>query len=249
MTTALFLLGMMMPLPGCQAVDTPRVLVCAHADQRFSLVLPADYEAAASHPAVLLLHGAGRNYRTLIDDPQTRAALLRSKSVVILPDGGMSWWRGQDAVLALLDWLSSTLHLDARHIGCGGWSMGGYGSLLMTVDHPGRFAAWAGMIGLVDYPNASYQRASNYPVSEVFGPPDTWPAANPISRVERLRGKAIWFATADQSFDAAMNRHLDQVLDEQHLAHTFEVIPGKHDFAAVSALLPRMLQFFDRVLQ
>jgi len=43
-----------------------------------------------------------------------------------------------------------------------------------------------------------------------------------------------------------MNRELDRVLSEKKIPHTFETIKGKHDFAVVSELLPKLLEFFDR---
>jgi hypothetical protein len=119
----------------------------------------------------------------------------------------------------------------------------------MVTDHPDRFALWAGMIGLVDYPNPKYPESENYPVSPVFGKSDQWGTANPIKDVDRLRGKTIWFGTADQAFDAAMNRELDRVLNEKRITHTFETVKGKHDFAVVSELLPKLLEFFDRFMQ
>jgi S-formylglutathione hydrolase FrmB len=249
MTIALLFFALLVRMPGCNAVGTEQILDCTNAGERFAVVLPESFTTDRKWPAILMMHGAGRNHMTLIDNPGTRESLQASKSVVILPDGGLGWWRDEARVLSVLDWLSPRLNLDPHRIGCAGWSMGGYGSLRMVTGHPDRFSAWGGMIGLVDYPNPKYPRAENYPVSPVFGTPDQWAAANPINDVDRLRGKAIWFATADQSFDAAMNRELDRVLRGKQFPHTFEVIQGNHDFAAVSQLLPMLLRFLEHSLQ
>jgi len=172
MNGALLLLAVLADFPGCQPVGTERILDCKKGAERFAVVLPAAFTTHRKWPALLILHGSGRNHMTLIQDPGTRESPLRSKSVLILPDGGRSWWRDQAKVLDVLDWVSRQLNLDQGRIGCAGWSMGGYGSLRMVTDHPDRFALWGSMIGLVDYPNLIYPEGENYPVSPVFGNPD-----------------------------------------------------------------------------
>jgi enterochelin esterase-like enzyme len=255
---SVLLLALLVELPGCQPAGTERILTCSktasptgiprsnEASERYTVILPADFTTGVKWPALIILHGLGRNYRTLVDAPETREALLRSKSVLILPDGGRSWWRDENRILDLVDSLSSRLNLDPRRMGCAGWSMGGYGSLRLITDHPDHFTFWGGIIGLVDFPNASYPANENHTVPPLFGPPDQWPSANPIHDIDKLRGKAIWFGTADQSFDAAMNRELARQLKESGIPHTFEVISGKHVFAVVSELLPKLLDSFDR---
>ncbi|HEY3838244.1 MAG TPA: alpha/beta hydrolase-fold protein [Bryobacteraceae bacterium] len=244
-----YLLALLVHLPGCEATAWERVAVCGHEGQKYSLVLPAGYEATKRYPAIVILHGAGRNYHTLVDDFATRGALLQAKEIIVLPDGGLSWWQDDARLVRLLDWLETRLSIDSRRVVCGGWSMGGYGSLRLVTRHAERFAGWGGMIGLVDYPNASYPAASNYPVAALFGDPAAWASANPMKDVEGLRGKQVWFATADQAFDAAMNRELDRVLTEKQIVHRFEVVEGKHDFEAVTTLLPKMLSFFEQTVQ
>jgi S-formylglutathione hydrolase FrmB len=250
MTTALLFLSFLLDLPGCRPVSGDRIFECAKgADNPYTLVLPAGYSADRAWPALLILHGLGRTHMTLVEDAETRESLLRSRSVLVLPEGGRTWWRDEAKVLRLLDSLTAQLHLDPRRIGCTGWSMGGYGSLRIATHHPERFAAWAGIIGLVDFPNPSYAPADNHSVPDVFGKPEEWAAANPLADVERLRGKAIWFGTGESAFDAAMNRTLDRTLEHLNIDHTFEVVPGKHEFRVVAELLTRVITFFDSAMR
>jgi S-formylglutathione hydrolase FrmB len=243
------LLGLLVQLPGCQVLEADRILECVRAGQRYAVVLPAGYSREEKRwPAILLLHGNGRNHRTLIEDAATKASLLESRAVIVMPDGGKSWWRDQKALLDLLDWLGPQLNLDRRRTACAGWSMGGYGSLKLAVDHPERFAAWGGMIGLVDFPNPAYPPEWNYTVPALFGDPGTWAEANPIRPAHRLRGKAVWFGTAEEAFDAAMNRTLHRLLNERGIGHTFVTVSGKHTFPVVAELLPKMLKFLDESL-
>jgi dienelactone hydrolase len=260
-TISVLLLALLVELPGCRPTGDERILTCSkpadhtgipqsnEVSERFTVILPAGFTTDVKWPALVIMHGLGRNYKTLVDAAETREALLRSRSVLILPDGGRSWWRDENRILDLVDSLSPQLNLDPRRMGCSGWSMGGYGSLRLITDHPDRFAFWGGIIGLVDFPNASYPASENHTVPTLFGPPDQWPSADPIHDIERLRGKAIWFGTADQSFDAAMNRELDRQLKKSGIPHTFEVINGTHVFAVVSELLPKLIDSFDRFVQ
>jgi len=139
-TIPLILLAMLVDLPGCRPIAGERILICAKQTQRFTVVLPAGFTPAVQWPALLILHGAGRNNLTLVDAPETRASLLRSEAVLILPDGRLSWWLDETRIVELLDELMKPLHLDPRRIGGSGWSMGGYGSLRMVTRHPERFS-------------------------------------------------------------------------------------------------------------
>lgn len=245
-TIPILLLAMLVDLPGCRPGGDERILTCAKEAERFTIVLPERFNPAVQWPALIILHGNGRNYLSLVQAPETRGALLRSKAVLVLPDGGKSWWLDEARILHLLDGLLKPLHIDPRRIGCSGWSMGGYGSLRMVTRHPDRFTFWGGIIGLVDFPNPGYPPEYNHEVPAVFGNPADWTAANPIHSVDRLRGKSIWFATADKSFDVAMNRELDRVLNRRGIPHTFKVIEGAHSFAVVAELLPKLLSAFER---
>ena len=222
----------------CTAI-AGRIWEC-HVDSRvYTLIMPAQRVASA----ILLLHGAGRNHKTLIDDMTTRQALLASRSIIVMPDGGNSWWLRRGEWIALMDAIEKPLGI--KRWSAAGWSMGGYGSLRLVEEFPQRFVAWGGMIGLLDYPNPSYPKEWNHGVPAVFGEAAKWDAENPLRKAGALRGKRVWVGTAEEAFDRKMNEAFDAALRREGIAHVYRTIPGAHKFDVVTALLPELIEFLD----
>lgn len=120
---------------------------------------PPGEHADARLPVVLALHGRGADhaftFRDLGADRFLAEATKRGTPpfVVVSVDGGdHSYWHrrsdGDDPPRMLLDELMPMLArrgLRTRRFGLLGWSMGGYGSLLLAERHPHRVAAVAAM--------------------------------------------------------------------------------------------------------
>jgi S-formylglutathione hydrolase FrmB len=189
----------------------------------------------------------------LISNPDTRSIIEQSGCVIIFPNGRSSWWldtaygKYQSYVIELLDRLRVPLRLssDRRRYAVAGWSMGGFGSLRLIERYPERFAAWAGLLTLADFPNPVYPAAENYVVPELFGPPDRWPVLNPMAQVEKLRGKSLWFTTGSAAFDLRMNESLDRKLTGLGISHEFHLSPGGHEFRVVAENLRQLLRFLE----
>jgi len=221
-------------------------------DESFAVHLPSQ-SSRGEYCAILVLHGAGRNSLTLISNPDTRSVLEQSGCVIIFPNGRSSWWldtaygKYQSYVIELLDRLRVPLHLssDSRRYAVAGWSMGGFGSLRLIERYPERFAAWAGLLTLADFPNPAYPAAENYTVPELFGPPGRWPELNPMAQVEKLRGKSLWFTTGSAAFDLRMNESLDRKLTGLGMSPEFHVSPGGHEFRVVAENLQGLLRFLE----
>ncbi|MFN7935266.1 MAG: hypothetical protein U0R19_18190 [Bryobacteraceae bacterium] len=225
--------------PHCSA-GGERIWECRHEGRAFTLVLPERPRG----DAILLLHGAGRTHRTLVENEETRAALLAAGVTIVMPNGGNSWWVDTVPLLGLMDWVQGPLAIERWS--ATGWSMGAYGSVRLVEKHPERFTAWAGIIGLLDFPNAGYPKEWNHSVPAVFGPAEAWGELNPMGAVERLRGKQVWFATGETAFDRKMNDAFQGRLKELGIEHRYEVIAGAHTFLVVARLLPLALQFLTR---
>lgn len=222
----------------------------------FTLHLPPGYPEGrpGGWPLILFLHGAGRDHRTLLNDPVTRAAFKACPCVVLLPNGGASWWIDSEAVpasryqsylLELLDAVSPPLRVseDPAHCAAGGWSMGGFGSANLVADHPERFSAWGGLIALLDFPNDAYPPEQNHSVPPVLGAKGSREKHNPLAKAERFRGKRICFLTAEKAFERAMNDAFHQRLDALGIGHEYAVVEGGHTWPTVAATFPRILAF------
>ncbi|MBL8231746.1 MAG: hypothetical protein JNL98_24835 [Bryobacterales bacterium] len=230
-----------------------RFLECTHpGGDTYAVQLPSSFSNSAGRawPVIVLLHGSGRNHRTLWDDPRTRNALEACRSVLVFPNGKQSWWLGsyEQYPLDLLDWLTPRLNIsrDARHRAAAGWSMGGFGSLRLVELHRDRFAAWGGLLTLADFPNPDLPPEQNHNVPAVFGDKANWPALNPLRRADALRGKRLFVLTATEAFDRTMNRRLHESLTRLGIEHEYHEVDGGHRFDVVAAHLAAMLTFLDR---
>lgn len=229
-------------------------------DVDYSAFIPEDKPPSGGWPLVLLLHGAGRNHRTIVDDQQCRAELMKHKMVVVFADGGQSWYldspvepasRYQSMLHELLAHARQELLVSSKpeRTGICGWSMGGYGAMRFAQAFPKEVGAVATTIALLDFPNPSLPKEQNYPVSPLFGGDRTaWAKLNCMSDVEPLRGKPLLIITAGDAFDAQMNRNFHARLDAVGIAHEYREVAGAHDFPTVQATLPILLQFLEKNL-
>lgn len=116
-----------------------------HRDVGWSLALPPGYASASGLPVVLVLHGRGGNHTTgfaqlglhrfLAAHVQAGGAPFALAAV----DGGDGYWHprasGDDPLLMLTTEfvpMVATLGLRTASVGVLGWSMGGYGALLLA---------------------------------------------------------------------------------------------------------------------
>ncbi len=232
-----------------------RTWECAHRsaalrhEALYILVLPERLSTAPT--LVVLLHGSGRNHRTLIEQSSTRETLAASPHVILMPEGGASWWIApgfQEHVVELTEFVARAFGIPPARRGCGGWSMGAFGSIRLIEQYPHVFTSWTGILGLLDFPNPGYPERDNHTVPAPFGPRREWSRHNPMHAAAALRGKRLWFATGKDAFDYRMNLAFDQRLKDLRIPHEFATLPGGHVFTVVAEALPRALRFHERVL-
>ncbi len=232
----------------CRLPDTP-----GESAARYTLFLPA-VPGKARLPVVVLLHGAGRNSRSLFDDAQTRKVLTRAPFATVMPDGRMGWWVDSPvSASSRFETLVGRVLVDAEQRfpiggapalrGLAGWSMGGFGCVRYAERHPEQFRGVASIIGLLDWPNPEFPEEWNHAVPPVLGPGPR--QFNPILGAERLRGMCILLVTGDRAFDFRMNRSFHRRLDALRIPHTYRVLPGQgHTFDCVRKALPEVVVFF-----
>jgi S-formylglutathione hydrolase FrmB len=219
----------------------------------YSLIVPDGAPPAGGWPLVLLLHGRGRDHRTVAGDPRWAAVLAAQPFATACPHGEDGWYcdspvdpaaRYGSALREVLDHLRATapVSADPARTGVAGWSMGGYGAVRCAETVP--VGAVASIIGLLDFPT----EASEYPVPAHFGPPETWSAQNPLTHAGRLRGTHILLLAGRDAWDYPMNRAFHARLDALDIAHDYEELPGGHVWDTVANALPRVLGFMAGAL-
>jgi S-formylglutathione hydrolase FrmB len=214
----------------------------------FQLYLPPSYYLSQSqtrrYPVLYLLHGSPGAAQDWFAAGQANASadtLIGMRSIaeliLVLPDGngraGMTseWGDSFDQKQRIETYVSKELvsyvdqHYrtlaDNQHRAIGGLSMGGFGATNIAIHHPDVFASVISLGG--------YYRAEG----AIWGPNTAYEQANsPLITVGQNTAAHklhiyLGAATEDQPYytDA---RQFSHTLDELHMIHAFNVVPGHH---------------------
>ncbi len=220
-----------------------------------AVVSPAG-PSRADVSVLFFLHGRGRHHRSLIDEPDARAALLTAPWYIVLPQGEDGWYldspvrehdRYAPYLAEVVAWAERTLPVarDAGRRGIVGWSMGGYGAVRFAQLHPGQFGFVGSVIGLLDFPRAETQPAGqNYrvPVDRFTADPTVWATLNPLYALDGLRGSTITLVLATRGFELTMNETFITAMNSAGLpAPRVHRLEGGHEFPLVVRALPLVL--------
>ncbi|MCX6953442.1 MAG: alpha/beta hydrolase-fold protein [Verrucomicrobia bacterium] len=219
-----------------------------------AVVAPAT-PRSGPNPVLFILHGRGRNHRSLLDAPAAREALLAASCYVVLPQGEDGWYinsptnpaaRYETYLEEVIAWADRHLPItrDATGRGLAGWSMGGYGAVRFAETHPGKFGFVASVIGLLDFPRPeTLPEGQNYRVPTVrfTGDPAVWATLNPLHAVESLRSSALALVLASTGFERTMNERFIAELAAKKLPVRVHRLEGGHEFSLVERALPLVL--------
>ena len=218
-----------------------------------SLVVPDGDAPVGGWPLVLLLHGRGRDHRSITAHARFSEWFAGRRFALVCPHGEDGWWidspvwpasRYQSMLVELLAHVRTLAPIsrDPNRTGVMGWSMGGYGATRFATDHPELIAALATIIGLVDFPVAGDDA---YSPPALMGDAAIWPSLNPANKAEALRGKAVLILAANRAFDFHMNVRLHERLARLSIPHRYEEYDGEHHITAVEHAVPIAFEFMD----
>ena len=218
----------------------------------WSVAYPYGIKVGTALPIFLVLHGRGDSHREVLGGHRLGAFLsdaVRAGSppfAVVGVDGGdHSYWHtrssGEDPQRMLLEELLpllATRGLRTQQIAVGGWSMGGYGALLLAERlGPKRVLAVA-----ADSPALWSHWAATAPGA--FDGPGDFAAHDVLAGVDRLAGIPVRVScgTADP-FMPGVTAFLRAVPTAER-----DVSPGAHDLAWWQHAAPGQLAFIGRQL-
>ncbi len=231
-------------------------------EMAFCVVMPEGYDPKGKDwPVLFMLHGLGRNERTLVEDDTTRDTLLAAPFVTVLPRGRNCWYIDSpglpkekyetytEEVINLAQRLYR-ISSERAHRGIGGWSAGGYGSARFAERHADQFSALGTIIGLLDFPRNDLPEGSNFkvPTDRFTDDPEVWKQFNPIYGVEALKDTAVVIVAADRATDCLMNKNFAAQLDALSIPCQWHLIEGAHTFDSVRTGVIEVVKFMSQKL-
>ncbi len=240
------------PSPGGSKIEGSFASKAMGREIGWSIGYPTGSRPGSRLPVQLVLHGRGNDHRDALGGHALGAFLTAAIEAgsppfaVVAADGGdHSYWHrrssGEDPQAMIVDELLPTLEsrgLRTDRVGLGGWSMGGYGALLLAqVLGPARVAVVA-----VDSP-ALWNRASDT-APGAFDGRDDFNAHDVIAQHGRLAGIPVRVAcgTSDP-FLPGVKAFLAKLPEAQS-----DLSPGGHDVAFWQHAAPAQLAFVGQHL-
>lgn len=230
---------------------------------KYTIYLPADYETSdRTYPVVYLLHGYTDNHTGWLQFGEINrladAAIADGTippMIIVMPNGDSSWYinsyDGKEKyedffVNEFMPTIEKTYRIKAerRYRGIAGLSMGGYGTLILSLKHPELFSAAAPLSAAVFDDNAMTSMSDqNYEntFGQLFGRGlkgkdrlnDSWYSNSVLKIVETksaadIRKVRYWIDCGDDDFLTKGNCLLHIALTEKGIPHEYRVRDGAH---------------------
>jgi S-formylglutathione hydrolase FrmB len=230
-------------------------------DMRYTLVLPVDYDKSQQrYPVLYLLHGWAGDYTNWVKLTNLVEYSRRYPMIIVTPDAENSWYVNSATVPAdrFEDYIVNDLipEIDSRwrtiasphRRSIAGLSMGGYGSVLFGLKHPGMFAAVGSVSGAFDGPVGVEQvmPVLRESTDRAFG------AAGSVARgdndINSLLTKAdhatlpyLFLQCGSQDPFLPSNRKFVEELSSRAVLYEYHEYPGAHTWEFWDSSLPMML--------
>jgi S-formylglutathione hydrolase FrmB len=233
-------------------------------DETYLAWLPPGYDASSRrYPTLYLLHGVGGpagfgveewlGYALTEDLDRMLAAGLIEPMIVVLPNGGQSYWinhagggpRWADFVaLDLVDHVDATFRTEPRRErrAIGGLSMGGHGALQLALNHPDRFA----VAGAHSPTLRPFETAPDF-----FGDSSWFARYDPLSLVRASDAAdriTTWIDIGAEDRWRPGAERLGAAQAARGGALAFRVLEGEHEGWYWQHYLPEYLHFYSSAL-
>ncbi len=227
----------------------------------FAVHLPAAYHEQPTKrwPVLYLLHGSGHDHQSVLREVclQDAVAML-GEAILVIPDGDQGWWLDSPMLSATLygQYVLELIEFVDHHYrtipnrtarGVCGFSMGGYGAMLLAGQHPEVFGAASSLLGPLDI---AQMFPDYYRLKLLLGSNLTiWQRYNPTHWAAKLANTALQFCTAEEAFDRPQNEAFAAALRSLHIPFEYHVYRGEHDTAFVRQHIGTHFAFHRRCLE
>jgi len=228
-------------------------------DMHYLVLLPRDYNSGHRFPVLYLLHGLYGDYKNW----DTRTGLERYASpvpfIIVMPDADNSWYTNSATVPRdkFEDYIAKDLisEIDAKYRtiperrarAIAGLSMGGYGAVKLSLQHPELFAFAASLSGAFNAAENLDQQRPEFRAKllQVFGN-----AGNQTRKQNDIflllktvpTDPYFYFACGTEDSFLDTNRALAAQLSSQKVPYEYHETPGGHTWEYWDSGLPAMLQ-------
>jgi S-formylglutathione hydrolase FrmB len=250
-------------------------------DVRYSIYLPPDYESSErAYPVVYLLHGYTDDNTGWLQFGEINryadkgiADGILPPMIIVMPNGDSSWYinsyDGKEKyedffVREFMPEIEKTYRIkgEKQYRGIAGLSMGGYGTLVMSMKHPDLFSAAAPLSAgvfsdgeMTAMPDANWENTFgqlfgrglkgkdrlnkawyDYSVLQIV-------ATRPAEELKKVR---YWIDCGDDDFLTRGNCLLHIALTDKKVPHEFRVRDGSHSWTYWRTGITDALQFIGQ---
>jgi S-formylglutathione hydrolase FrmB len=207
-------------------------------------------------PVLFLLHGSGHSPGTVYREAKPQACVSElGGAILVIPEGQQGWWLDspvdgrscyESYLLELVGFIDSQYPTEPSresHAVCG-FSMGGFGAMLLAARHPQLFGTASSLLGPLDI---RQWHPDYYRLQALLGPSmAVWEGHNPTSLCDSLRDTRLLFTTGSEAMDRSQNEAFAAALRAKCIAHEYRVFPGWHDTGWVREHLSYHFAFHGR---
>jgi S-formylglutathione hydrolase FrmB len=210
------------------------------------------------YPVLYMQHGLGDTHDTFFWRTKLQQYAADLEMIIVTPDAGKSWfcndtrpdglaWEDHIASEAV-DFVDANFATIAgrRGRGLAGFSMGGYGAMMVAFRHADRFAAVCTQAGSFAF---GHELRDDRPQRSEFmmavAPPggkyDLFVLADVLAAEKSDLAIRFDVGTSDHLIDA--NRKFHTQLERAGIPHEYEEVDGGHQWVYVDRQLPKTLAF------
>lgn len=232
-----------------------------------SVTIPSAYDAQKPIPILYLLHGHSLSHDYWLRRTDIEQYVEEASLICIMPQADNSWYvnahsaqedRFEDYLLKdVVEYIQKKYTIDTTRQYIAGFSMGGYGALVLAMRHPDRFVFAASIAGAIMYPRDT-ENLDTIPKYK-FAVPSTDRAFGELPNAHRDEHDPfliykntppedlpyIFFFTGMQDFFPEIivaQRDLADSLGVYGALYEYHEIRGRHDRKTVDASLRLLLQ-------
>jgi len=214
----------------------------------------APQDTSRRYPVLYVQHGLGDTHDTFFWRTKLKEYAADLDMIIVTPDAGESWfcndprpdglaWEDHIAteVVEFVDANYPTI-AERRGRGLAGFSMGGYGAMMIAFRHADRFAAVCTQAGSFAF---GHELRPDRPARSEFmmavAPPGGKYDLYVLAAEETDLAIRFDVGTDDHLLEA--NRKFHAHLEEVGIAHEYEEVEGGHQWVYVDRQLPKTLEF------